>query len=188
MSLTQVRDAIAAKIATVPGAGKVHRYERYAVAQKDFRNLYVTENKVCGWFVRRVRTVEQEDSTNANREIHSWRIEGVMSFDDANQSEIVFDDLIEQIRAAFRHDETIGGVVETTLVDGLAGVQLEDSGPVMFAGTLCHRARLSLQTRGFVDVGEIAIDSFNTGVHEWDLAAPDGTTDAKDTITLEQDQ
>lgn len=32
------------------------------------------------------------------------------------------------------------------------------------------------------------LDDFNTGVPEWYLAAPDGTTDAKDTITLEQDQ
>ena len=46
--------------------------------------------------------------------------------DDAAETEIAFDRLIEAARSAFRHDETLGGVVETIMSDGQAGLQLDD--------------------------------------------------------------
>lgn len=109
-----------------------------------------------------------------------------MSLDDETQSELAFDNLIEAARDAFREDETIGGAVETTTVDGQAGLQLDDSGPSMFAGVLCHHARLSLATIGSAEVGGEVIDDFVTGDVKWDQAPPDGNTDAEDTIKPEQ--
>jgi hypothetical protein len=35
------------------------------------------------------------------------------------------------------------------LDEGDAGVQVPESGPVMFAGVLCHAARLTLATRHY---------------------------------------
>lgn len=185
MSTTAIRDQIVAKLTTVAGIGLVHRFQRYATKQSDFKALYESGGKVLGWFVRRVSVTEREDVSSYNREVTRWRIEGVMSLDDAAETEIAFDNLIDAARDAFRADETLGGVVETTVVDGQAGLQLEDSGPAMFAGVLCHHARLSLATVGSVEIGDEVLDDFATGNMRWDPAPPDGDTEAEDTIELE---
>ena len=98
------------------------------------------------------------------------------------------DRLIEAVRVAFRHDETLGGVVETTMSDGRAGPQLDDSGPAMFAGVLCHHARLTLSTVVGAPTGTEVIADFATGSLTWDRTPADGATDAEDTINPETEQ
>jgi hypothetical protein len=80
--------------------------------------------------------------------LNRWRISGFMSLEDSSASEIVFDNLVEAVCDAFRSDETLGGLIAGTVMDSpnVAGIQVEDSGPVMFAGVLCHSARLVLYT------------------------------------------
>jgi hypothetical protein len=80
-----------------------------------------------------------------------------MSLDDAAASELVFDDLIESIRDAFAADETLGGTVAQCAVpddgsgNGESGIQLDDTGPAMFAGVLCHVCRLGLNTIRYLE-------------------------------------
>lgn len=147
MTLATIRSAIVAKIETVAGIGLVHRYERYAVQQEAMRQLYLTGGNVDGWFVRRVETVERSRAIGRYIEDHRWAIRGFRSLVDADASELAFDATIEDMRDAFRADETLGGAIDSTLVDDLAGLQVDDSGPVMFAGVLCHAASLTLWTR-----------------------------------------
>lgn len=194
MSLAAVRQAIIDTMTTVAGIGLVHGYERYTNSQKDFRALYEANGQVLGWFVRRVTTRELIDTSHRNREVVGWRIQGYMSLDDATGSEILFDTIIEALRAAFRIDETLGDVVDTTMVDDKVGLQLDDSGPVMFAGILCHGVRLSLQTIGGVDIGTTPADVFATFHADWDIPVlgnvaaplPAAENDAEDTVTLPQ--
>lgn len=185
MTIDAIRTAIVAQLTGVAGVGTVHRFQRYAHKQSDFKTFYESDGKVLGWFVRRISTAEREDTNTYNKVIHRWRIEGVMSLDDATESEVAFDALIEAVRDAFRNDETLGDVVETTVVDGQAGLQLDDSGPAMFAGILCHHARLSLATVASAEIGIAVAADFATGDVKWDQAPIDGTTDAEDTFELE---
>ena len=186
--LETIRGAIVARLAAVPGIGAVHRYQRYTAWEPGLRRLYESNGTLLGWSVRRVATAERADAASYNQVVHRWRIEGVMSLNDEAASELAFDALIEAIRDAFRADETLGGAVETTAVDGQAGPQLEDSGPAKFSGVLCHHARLGLATvvsAGTGPGGGEALDDFATGGMRWDLAPPDGATEAEDKIELE---
>ena len=57
--------------------------------------------------MRRTATTE----VNANGRLlseHRWLIRGYMAFKDAVASELIFDDLVERIRAAVRVDTTLG--------------------------------------------------------------------------------
>ncbi|MBI1386283.1 MAG: hypothetical protein GC150_15360 [Rhizobiales bacterium] len=150
-TVTQIRGAIAAKIAAVAGVGKVHAFERYAKGESDLRSMYVTDGVLAGWYVRRIATRELSPHPGRSIVWHRWRLGGFKGLLDAETTEIAFDETVEAIRAAFRVDDTLGGLVTTCTEpegDGaLAGVQLDDSGPVMFCGVLCHAARLSLSTR-----------------------------------------
>ena len=155
--LEDIRAAIKAKILTVPNVGTVHDRERYATDQGSLRALYAFGDpaRIQGWHIRRLATEEVSPALGRYVVTNEWAIRGFMGFDDADQSEILFDGLIEQIRDVFRVDETLGGVVVATAparegTEKAIGIQVVDSGPVMFAGVLCHSAQLRLFTMHFL--------------------------------------
>lgn len=151
-TLAQIRNAIAAKIAAVQNIGQVYAFERFAKAEKDFRLMYLSTDRILGWNVRRVSKTETSPATGRWHVTNRWQIKGFLSLDDESESELIFDGLIEAIGDAFREDETLGGLVDSTVLENpnVAGIQVEDSGPVMFAGVLCHSARLALYTRNSI--------------------------------------
>ena len=138
--------------------GQVHDYERYLKDQSALAALYAstaqTGNRIYGWYLRRVRTVEQLVSTGRDYQDHHWRLRGFMGLDDADASEKKFDVQIEAIRDAFRADPTLGNICDTQFIEAngnQAGPQLEESEPVLFCGVLCHGARLGLITRVYTN-------------------------------------
>lgn len=149
--LAVIRAAIIANLSTVPNIGKVHQYERFSTNAKAFRELYVENDKLLGWYVRRIATREISAGENINHVVMRWRITGLMAIDDATQSELTFDNLIEDSCDQFRANRTLGGSVIDSRDLSQAGaseigLQLEDSGPVTFCGVLCHSAKLGLVT------------------------------------------
>lgn len=147
-TLAQIRGAIAANVAAVPNIGRVHTFERFAKNEKDFRALYEYQGQIRGWNIRRISHSEKSPAIGISNVINKWRISGFMSMEDATESELVFDGLVEDLCAKFREDETLGGLIASTILENpdIAGLQVEDSGPVMFAGVLCHSARCILYT------------------------------------------
>lgn len=147
-----IRAAIVATLNTVPGIGKVHDYERYAQAEKAFRDLYQSGDRILGWHVRRLATRTVVGTIGIGMQISRWRIVGFMSLADATASEKSMDDLVETVTDAFIADQTLGGAVMDTCDMSAgegqkeSGIQLESSEPVMFAGVLCHRVMLGLTT------------------------------------------
>lgn len=150
-TVAQIREAIRVKLAGVAGIGKVHDYERFAAREADFQALYKdTDNRIRGWNFYREATREQDLNYSQVRRLHSWRLAGFLSFEDADATGKSFDTLIEAIATAFRTDRTLGGLVDDIKdmdqESGESGIQVESIEPVMFAGVLCHRAKLKLIT------------------------------------------
>lgn len=150
--LEDLRAAIVAKLRAIDGIGVVHDHERYAHALDQLKALYVPEGEtqLRGWFVRRTAIAETSVGANRRTQDVTWRIQGVMALDDAASSELAFDALIEAIGDAFRADPTLDGLVQQPEDGADAGVQVVDSGPVMFANVLCHAARLAFTTRQLI--------------------------------------
>lgn len=144
----QIRNAIKTKMLTAGGIGVVHTFERYAANLAELKPLYVTGGKVNGWFIRLVRTQRASAAMGRMAILHTWLIRGFMSLDDAATTELTFDTLVEAMQEAFQADETLGQLVGATVFEDqkVAGLQRDDSGPVMFAGVLCHSAKLTLNT------------------------------------------
>jgi hypothetical protein len=157
-SVADLRAAIKAKIVAVASMGTVHDYERYLKDQSKLASLYVNTaqsgSRVYGWNIRRVKTIELLADTGRNFVDILWRIRGYMSIEDAEETEKKFDTQIELMRDAFRADPSLGSLCETTFKEAngnQAGLQLEESEPVLFCGVLCHAARLSLVTRVYTN-------------------------------------
>lgn len=151
-TLNQIRAKIAEKIFALDNAVAVHEYERYTKNASDLVALYKSgppENpRLHGWYVRRVGTKEIFVDTGRWSIYHAWRMRGFMALDDADETEKLFDERIEAIRDTFRYDPDLGGLVfECIAQNGESGVQVISSGPVLFAGVLCHSAELGLTTQ-----------------------------------------
>jgi hypothetical protein len=159
--LATIRAVILAKMQSVPGMGQIHNRERYAKEEKAFRDLYTAEfnvdgelvTQVRGWWFRRSSTAERSLGVGRNMEINTWTIRGYMAFSDEASSEHTFDALIEALRDAFRADPTLGGVCEQSPLrdaNNLDGLQVQDVGPVMLGGVLCHSAALTYTTWSYL--------------------------------------
>jgi len=148
VTAADIREAIAATLRAIPSIGMVQDYERYAKAMDQLKALYVADGQLRGWFIRREKLTEQGKIQPSSVEYTRWRIQGLMAIDDEAKSELTFDSLVEAVRTGFRRNDTLNGTVaQCSLPDGSAsGIQIDDAGPVMFAGVLCHGARLSLNT------------------------------------------
>ncbi len=149
--MTAERSALVATLQAVPDIGVVHAYERTGADLATMKQHYYSaaHQQIRGWFVRRVRIRETGILSPRYLEVVEWQIRGFMGIDDSAQSEIVMDELIEAVRDQLRLDSKLGGtVMKVGLLDARSdrGLQLEDFGPYMFGGVLCHGAKLSLTT------------------------------------------
>lgn len=147
-----IRAAIKAKILALPSPGTVHDYERYRAEIGAFKALFVSGSTLKAWIIRRVAARRVRPAVGRLVVTTTWQIRTYQGLDDAAASEKAFDDLVDAFADAIRDDDTLGGVVRSCApdgLDGIAGVQLDDSGPVMFAGVLAHAARLRLATVHF---------------------------------------
>lgn len=142
------RAALVAKLKSVAGIGVVFDYERYAKDEKAFRELYASGGKVLGWHIRRVA---RRETAIFNEVSVTWEIRGFYGLADGEASELAFDDLIDAIGDAFRADPTLSGVFMYPHDEDQPVPELVDSGPVVFAGVLCHSARLRYKGRVVIE-------------------------------------
>ena len=149
--LETIRAAIVAQMQTVPDIGPVHGRERFDKDSRALQQHYMAtvagEMRIRGWYVRRLSEQRRRIGTGKADVLTTWQVRGFMGLADEDQSEITFDALIDALVAAFWANQNLGINGLTTAVDGEAGLQLQDSGPALFGGALCHSARLVLHTR-----------------------------------------
>lgn len=146
----EIRAEIAATMNLIANIGIVHEYERYAANKADLAALYAYNNQLRGWYIRRISRRENSPDIGRHTVLQQWRIRGFLSLSDAIESELVFDDLCDAVVDGFRANDTLNNLVDSCIIERQAGAQIEDSGPVMFAGVLCHSAQLLLTTRHYL--------------------------------------
>lgn len=146
-----IRAAIVATLEGVAGVGVVHAYERYAADRTRLRALYVAptggQEQLLGWFVRRAGFAAARLTPGRRIVTTTWEITGYQSLADAAESELALDALVDAIAAAFEANPTLGGLVKHQREADPAGITLDEAGPLMFAGVLCHGVQLRLITR-----------------------------------------
>lgn len=158
-ALATQRAALVALVAAVPDVGVVNDHQPYATQLRDLHNFYVWPGadgntpQLRGWHLRRVRTTETEPGVGRTVNAHTWELTGYMALDEATDSEIVFDELVEAIRRAYRLDPTLAAAAPMSPANG-AGMQVLRSLPVLFANVLCHSVVMQVTTHAYLDSGE----------------------------------
>lgn len=202
-TLEALRVIIRDRMQQVPNIGAVHPYERYAATESALKALYLTQidgrASLRAWFIRRVTTRETVFSSLRNRVEIDWQLRGFLALEDAMATEIVMDQLVEQLRWVWRRDPTLGGVLDVPVTVGQPiGLQLVESAPYMFAGVLCHGVRLNFTGALFASTEDEpeSWGDFRTFHANWDVPVysdiepplpADAASDATDHVTLETD-
>jgi len=155
MSHRAIREAICTVLESVPDVGTVRRYERWSTNETRLRDMYGYQPaggkaRIQGWFVRRVSWVNTREAGGLETRITTWQIVGYRSLGDEDASALLWDDILDLVAEAFRDAPTLGQTVAETWIEAEAGIQAQDLGPVLFAGVLCHQARLALRTAEFI--------------------------------------
>jgi hypothetical protein len=149
----EIRAAIKAVIAAADTTAVVHDFERYASNLGDLKKLFVSDDRLMGCHIRLISTKRTAPGVGRWMIRHRWQIRFYMALDDANTSELSFDDWLEAVAEAFRANQTLGQLVGETAPndsENTDGLQLDDSGPVMFCNVLCHSAKTTLYTRHYI--------------------------------------
>lgn len=157
-ALATTRLALFELLASVPGIGRVHDRERYVRDEAKFRQLYLARfngaDQLRGWWFRRSATAEVTLGVGRRMEVHTWQIRGYMALNDDEGSELAFDELIEGLRDAVRTTADDHGSdvpwQPAPFDSPTDGLQVLDSGPVLFCGVLCHSALLELKTWNYL--------------------------------------
>ena len=137
-----MRDAIYNTVSGVAGTGIVHKFQRFATQESKLRELYISNGKLRGWHISRpARGLIRTDFERRFDLSDTWLLRGFLALADGNESELEFDTVLDNLHAALLADPTLGGRVEYTAVSSLSA-NIQDAGPVMFAGVLCHSAKI----------------------------------------------
>jgi hypothetical protein len=139
MSESAIRTKIEEMLEEISDIGKVHDYDRWAKDWSAFINLFKDGKAIKGWEITRRAAPAQYDSNAEEMTTHHYLIRGYRSLDDSAGSEKIFNAAIEEIRAKFRFDFTLGGICEHAGPVGVETVEVRTFGSV-----LCHYCELVL--------------------------------------------
>lgn len=156
-----VRTGIVSTLSGVAGIGRVHDCERGIQSDTAVRQHYgwpenaAGKADIRGWFPRLREFSGVQDRIGRGRRITTvWEIVGFVGFVDADASDLLVQQLLGRICAAFDADPRLGGAaIRCAAGDGPnapAGIQCESNVPVRLGqSVLCHRIILTLPTQHF---------------------------------------
>ncbi len=156
MNLPAIREQIKTILSGVSGVGVVHDYDRLAMDYSKMLALFQDANgRINGWTITRDETPERWITNVDYERVFEMVIRGHMGLQDGEATEIIFQDIVESVCAAFRGNDTLNGSCETINPEfgklaGRSGIQVVTIEPRQFGSVLCHycELRLAAQIRG----------------------------------------
>ena len=139
--MSELRTALLARLNMLV-LGKLHAYERYSRNATKLADCYQFNGRLEGGFLRRITAKVIPGASLGNRRRESFELTLLRSFEDAEQSELLFDDSLDRVIAEFENSHQLNGW--TCAVGEQLGFELTRSAPAMFAGVLVHYAVLRI--------------------------------------------
>lgn len=163
---TEIRNAIVARLMLIENIGKVHSFERFAVQASAFKALYTYNDRIHGWRVSRSGFKKTMIADGIYSMRATWELMGYLSLDDADKTELTFDELVDAVQLKIANDPMFGGL--TTWIEEFEIKATFE--PVMFHGVLCHSVKLTFDTEHEEMVSiDTPLDDFNLFVAQYDI-------------------
>lgn len=150
MSLADQRTQIKTILEGVSGIGKVYAYQRWANDWQALLKLFkTTSDKINAWMITREKTSQIRMTMGEKERAHIFLMRGLYGLNDSDGTELIFQDLIEDIVTAFDAAETLNDTARTTNPDwgpmaDSVGLQVDIVEQRVFGSVLCHYAECRL--------------------------------------------
>ncbi|SRR6266851_4101710 len=152
MALKDIKARIAARMKTVSGVTNVYTYRRNLTAEIDMAQLTAADGRLHFWHIYREMTALTDNVVNQNftDQVDTLVIEGFYGVKDADDTEEMFDLIVDGVLQAINADRRAGP--GGTKLNGF--VQTADPpelrGPFNFAEVgmhkvLCHHAEIAMK-------------------------------------------
>ena len=136
------RTQLIARLKALNTLGQLHEFERYSKNISDLAKLYSQNGIVAGGFLRWSTAKTSMYALGAFERRHVFELVLIRGWNDAEQSQLVFDQSIEQLQSAFEADHQVG---DWRCIDNDAfGFELMRNEPAMFANVVVHYAVLRI--------------------------------------------
>jgi hypothetical protein len=136
------RSQLLTRLQALTALGKLHQYERYSKNMTELANLYSQGGVLAGGFLRWASAKTRMYALGAYEHRHVFELVLIRGWNDAQESQLVFDQAIEQLMVAFETDQRIG---DWSCIDSDSfGFELVRNEPAMFGGVLAHYAVLRI--------------------------------------------
>ncbi len=144
---TQIADAIVVRLAQVEGTGIVHNRQRNLIMPAVFKAACVNSSTglVASWMVSRKQRTDTQSSNISNTILHTFYLRGYYGMEDAKETEITFNKIVDNVCEAFRPQGSLDGIVELILP-----VQVLDIDYRELHGVLCHFAECTLTVQEYI--------------------------------------
>lgn len=142
MALTDIRNELKLLLEAVAGMGPVHSFERWNNDWTKFLAHFQDETtgRINGCMFSRKATPAERDNYPTIARRHKFIIRIFCSLQDATESELAFQDLLEAIQNKL---DTSGTLNETVLDSGPAQIDIAEAR--MYGTVLCHYGEISFE-------------------------------------------
>lgn len=146
MNYESLVEEIAGVIDDVPDSGQVHTYLRYTNDWTTFLSLFAATvddaQQIRGWTVTRISESRQWGHMAQHMEkVLTFRIQGVVSSQDATETEIAAQQLVSDVMDALDVERDYDGLVDNYLNQPCQLIRFE---PRQFGPVVCHYAEIEL--------------------------------------------
>jgi hypothetical protein len=137
-------DIIKAMLSAVDNTGIVHTYQRNINDPVVFKMLcYDTANeRISSWMISRESVSDFQSANSANTRTYPFVLRGYMGVSDAKETELIFQQSINDIADAFTPQGSLRSVVELT-----RPIQARTIAYLELHGVLCHYAELTMEVQ-----------------------------------------
>lgn len=139
-----VVEEIQTRLGGVTNVGTIHQYRRWTRNEDEFRTRFKDgeNSRLAGWEITRIGVADNQDSNVTNTVVHLFQLRGYLALSDTEESELTFQQIIDDIGAQFRPQDSLSDTCELT-----RPVQVIRIDHLMFGGVLCHYAELNIEVQ-----------------------------------------
>lgn len=142
MSYTTIVEALQDTIEAVTGTANVYEYLRYSSSIENRGELFVDNEVLQTWMLTRTAAPSVDQLGEVFTRSHNFEVHSYYQIDDSATSEKTHQQLVDDVMDALNENSEV--VAGTAYLTGTAQLIEYPSDGRMFAGVLCHFARIGL--------------------------------------------
>lgn len=136
----QIREYLAAQILSLPDIGIVHAKNKLPKSIKDLKEFFEYDGRLQAWIITRSAIGARDYRGNFDRFSETYTITTFLGFNDALDSETLFEVSLDNAMNLLKDDRSLGGLVLNTITLHSPEIAIVKIGEIY-----CHHAEIVIE-------------------------------------------